>query len=126
MVDKTLTAPANTGPGFTGQPARVTMIALLAAIRSRRIPQNRRRIARQRHVVCQRDDRAGRQAQRIMREPRRNAVRIVAVAPDLRRRLGRVADVGLVAVLPLVVINHRPVAGDDDGKGRGNRRAGAG
>ena len=54
-----------------------------------RVPQNLRRIARQRHVVRQRDDRAGRQAQRIVREPRRNAVRVVAVAPDLRRRLRR-------------------------------------
>ncbi len=35
MVDKTPTAPANTGPGFTGQAAREMTSALLAAMRSR-------------------------------------------------------------------------------------------
>ena len=86
------------------------------------VPQNRGRIARQRHVVRQREHRAGRQSQRIVREPRRDAMRVVAVAPDLRRRLRRIAQVGFVAVFPLIVIDHRAAARYHDGKRRGDRR----
>ena len=76
-------------------------------------------IARQSHVVAQREHCAGRKAVWVVRETRRNAVGVVAVAPDLRGGLNRMGDVRLVAVLPLVIGDDSAVARDHD---RENRR----
>ena len=101
--------PRRGRPAGTGNDQRLVRRDAVA-----RVPQKLRGIARQRHHIGQRDDRAIGQPQRIVCKSRRNAMRVVAVTPDLRRGLRRIAQVSFVTVLPLVVINHRAVTGDDN------------
>ncbi len=76
------------------------------------IVQDGRRIAGQIHEVTQGDDVA--RIEDVGRIARSDAVGQVAVTPDLAGGLYGVLEVDLVAVLPVVVIDARAVAGDDD------------
>ena len=84
------------------------------------------RIARLRHNhIGERDNGPRRQAIRIMRQPRRNTMSIIAITPDLRGGLRRGTRGNFVAVLPLVVINHRAILHHMDGNGGQDARSGA-
>ena len=83
-----------------------------------RVEEQVRRVARQGNEIAQREHRARRERGRVVGVTRRDAVGIVPVAPDLRGGLRRVGNVCFVTVLPLIVVNHRSLAGDDHRENR--------
>ena len=82
------------------------------------VVEHDRGIARQRHLIAQDDDRSGGERSRVVGVARWFAVGIVAIAPDLRVGLGRIAQIDLVAVLPVVDHDLRSRHGHGDGDDR--------
>ena len=70
-------------------------------------------------VVAQAEHRAGRD--QVRRVARRVAVGGISVAVDQGGGLDRIGDVALVAVLPVVVVDHRVVRGCGEGDEHGQR-----
>ena len=66
------------------------------------VVENRGRIAWQGHLIAHDDHRACGKGGRIIRVARRFAVGIVAIPPDPAAGLGGIAQIGFIAILPVV------------------------